>query len=308
MRVLTYDTGHGPGAALQLKTDTDLIDASALAGLAGLSRHVLRDAKDVLGLGQDAVIRLADSATQNEEQLREQGLVYPRDGVRLHAPVLNPEKLICVGLNYYDHAAEAGRDAPKEPMFFGKFANSLIGDGAAIVPPAITDQIDYEAELAVVIGKPGKNISAERALEHVAGVMPFNDVSARDLQLASPLWTGGKAIDTFGPAGPALVLLDEIADVQDLPVIGRVNGQVVQQSNTGSMIFPVAELVAYLSRVMTLVPGDIIATGTPAGVTCAHGPRTFLLPGDIVEVEIGGVGVLANPVSRPEGGSQEVED
>jgi 2-keto-4-pentenoate hydratase/2-oxohepta-3-ene-1,7-dioic acid hydratase in catechol pathway len=299
MRVLTYDAGNGPRAALQQEADADLIDAASLARLAGLGDHLLSDARAVLTLGRDALARLAEGVAEHAERLREDGRTHPQQGVRLLAPVTGPEKLICMGLNYHDHAAEAGREAPAEPMFFAKFANSLIGHGAAIVPPAVTTQVDYEAELAVVIGQPGRNIPADCALQHVAGVMPLNDVSARDLQMANPLWTGGKAIDTFAPAGPALVLLDEVADVQDLPVVARVNGQIVQNSSTASMIFPVAELVSYLSRVMTLVPGDIIATGTPAGVARAHGPMTFLRAGDVVEVEIGGIGLLSNPVGEP---------
>jgi 2-keto-4-pentenoate hydratase/2-oxohepta-3-ene-1,7-dioic acid hydratase in catechol pathway len=214
-------------------------------------------------------------------------------------PVLRPEKFICIGLNYHDHVLETGQSVPKEPMFFAKFANSLIGHDATITPPAVTSQVDYEAELAVVIGRRGHNISVEQALGYVAGVMPLNDVSARDLQMANPLWTGGKAIDTFAPAGPALVLLDEVSDVQDLPIKARVNGTVVQDSNTSQMIFSVAELVAYLSRIMTLIPGDLIATGTPAGVARSHGPMTFLQTGDSVEIDIEGIGLLRNPVGAP---------
>jgi acylpyruvate hydrolase len=181
-------------------------------------------------------------------------------------------------------------------MFFAKYPNSLVGPTDDIVPPPTTDQVDYEAELAVVIGKRGRNIEVEDALDHVAGAMAFNDVSARDLQLANNLWTGGKAIDTFGPCGPALVLRDDIDDLQALPVRTRVNGEVVQDGNTASMIFGVAETIAFLSKIMTLEPGDIIATGTPAGVGNSRTPKLFLRPGDVVEVEIEGIGTLRNPV------------
>jgi acylpyruvate hydrolase len=163
----------------------------------------------------------------------------------------------------------------------------------------VSEKIDYEAELAVVIGTRGRNIDAAHALEHVAGAMAFNDVSARDLQLANPLWTGGKAIDTFGPCGPALVLLDEIEDLQMLAVRTRVNGETVQDGTTASMIFPVAETIAFLSRIMTLEPGDIIATGTPAGVGNARRPQLFLHPGDTVETEIEGIGTLRNRIAEP---------
>jgi 2-keto-4-pentenoate hydratase/2-oxohepta-3-ene-1,7-dioic acid hydratase in catechol pathway len=181
-------------------------------------------------------------------------------------------------------------------MFFAKYANSLAGPTDTIVPPRDTAKVDYEAELAVVIGKPGRYIDAADALEHVAGAMALNDVSARDLQLANPLWTGGKAIDTFAPCGPALVTLEEIPDLQALSVQTRIGDTLLQDGTTAAMIFPVRELVAFLSRIMTLVPGDIIATGTPAGVAMAHKPPRFLQTGDVVEVSVGGFGTLRNPV------------
>ena len=166
-------------------------------------------------------------------------------------------------------------------------------------PPVATAQVDYEAELAVVIGRRGPQRRAAEALDHVAGAMAFNDVSARDLQLSNNLWTGGKAIDTFGPCGPALVLREDIEDFQSLALETRVNGETVQDGNTASMIFGVAETVAFLSRIMTLEPGDIIATGTPAGVGNSRDPKLFLHPGDIVEVEIEGIGTLRNRVAEP---------
>jgi 2-keto-4-pentenoate hydratase/2-oxohepta-3-ene-1,7-dioic acid hydratase in catechol pathway len=180
-------------------------------------------------------------------------------------------------------------------MWFAKFANSLTGSGADIVLPAAhAEYVDYEAELALVIGRHAKNVSAEDALSHIAGAMPFNDVSARDLQMQNPLWTSGKAIDTFAPCGPALVTLDEIDDLQALGLRTRVNGELLQQGTTANLIFGPAEVVAWLSRTMTLLPGDIIATGTPAGVGVAQG--RFLKDGDTVEVEIEGLGTLVNPV------------
>jgi 2-keto-4-pentenoate hydratase/2-oxohepta-3-ene-1,7-dioic acid hydratase in catechol pathway len=257
------------------------------------------DITSILHGGADLAARLSDLSGKHEDQLRARSAIHSVESVTLLPPVLKPEKLICIALNYYDHAEETGQTPPKEPMFFAKFANSLIGHDATITPPAVTSQVDYEAELSVVIGKRGNNIPVNQALSYVAGVMPLNDVSARDLQLANQLWTGGKAIDTFAPAGPALVLLDEINDVQALPIKTRVNGNVVQDSNTSKMIFPVAELVAYLSRIMTLIPGDIIATGTPAGVASAHGPMTFLQTGDSVEIDIDGIGLLRNPIGEP---------
>jgi acylpyruvate hydrolase len=183
-------------------------------------------------------------------------------------------------------------------MFFAKFANSLIGPNDEIVPPQTTEQVDYEAELAVVIGRSARNISEAQALDHVAGAMAFNDVSARDLQLANNLWTGGKAIDTFAPCGPALVTCDEIGDMQSLSVQARVNGDLVQYGNTRSMIFGIAEVIAFLSKIMTLRPGDIIATGTPAGVGNSRTPKLFLHSGDVVEVEVERIGTLSNRVAN----------
>jgi 2-keto-4-pentenoate hydratase/2-oxohepta-3-ene-1,7-dioic acid hydratase in catechol pathway len=213
--------------------------------------------------------------------------------------VPDPSKIVCLGLNYRDHAEESGLTPPSAPMFFAKFPNSLIGPGEPIVPPATTQKVDYEAELAVVIGRRGRDIAAADALDHVAGAMPFNDVSARDLQLANNLWTGGKAIDTFAPCGPGLVLREDAGDLSSLAVRTRVNGRTVQDGNTASMIFGIAETIAFLSEVMTLEPGDIIATGTPAGVGNAREPKLFLRPGDLVEIEIERIGTLRNRVVEP---------
>jgi acylpyruvate hydrolase len=215
--------------------------------------------------------------------------------VSLCAPVPDPQKIICIGLNYRDHAEETGQDIPAAPMWFAKFANSLCGSGEPVVLPAAhAEYVDYEAELALVIGRRTRNVAEEDALSCIAGAMPFNDVSARDLQLQNPLWTSGKAIDTFAPCGPALVTLDEAGDLGKLGLRARINGETLQQGSTSSMIFGPAELVAWLSRTMTLLPGDIIATGTPAGVGAAQG--RFLRDGDSVEVEIDGLGTLTSPI------------
>jgi len=217
------------------------------------------------------------------------------EDVRLLAPVPDPEKIICMGLNYRDHAQESGQEIPQAPMWFAKFANSLRGSGEEIVLPAAhPDYVDYEAELALVIGRTARNVSEQDALAHVAGAMPFNDVSARDLQIQNPLWTSGKAIDTFAPCGPALVTLEEIGDLGALALSTRIDGEVVQEGTTSNLIFGPAALVAWLSRTMTLIPGDIIATGTPAGVGAAKG--RFLADGETVEVEVEGLGTLSNRV------------
>lgn len=266
MRLVTYDTGNGAAAGVLL-------------------------GEEIAPAGPSVRELLAEGGEPEPSGSR-----IPRASVRVMAPVPDPQKIICLGLNYRDHAAEAGLEIPKSPLWFGKFANSLIGDGEPIVlPPAHAEHVDYEAELAVVIGRRAHRVSAERALEHVAGAMPFNDVSARDLQLQNPLWTSGKAIDTFAPCGPALVTLDEIDDLQDLRLHTRINGEIVQTGTTADMIFGVAETIAWLSRTITLLPGDIIATGTPAGIGGLKG--IFLHDGDTVAVEVDGLGAVTNPVS-----------
>jgi acylpyruvate hydrolase len=277
-----------------------IVQTQQVAELAGLGEAVgsnLDSMRSVLALSSAQLRSLEETATASAGELTKRGALCASDAIHLGPPVWDPQKIICLGLNYRDHAEEAGLRAPSAPMFFAKFANSLIGPTEAIVPPRSTAQVDYEAELAVVIGKPGRNIPAEQALDHIAGAMAFNDVSARDLQMANHLWTGGKAIDTFAPCGPALVTLDAIGDLQALRVETRVNGATVQDGNTASMIFGVAETVAFLSQIMTLQSGDIIATGTPAGVGNSRTPKLFLQLGDVVEVEIEGLGILRNPVA-----------
>ncbi len=280
MRLVSYHDSGGvrPGVLV----GEEIVPATALQAPADSVRGLL-GALDPAGL--------ADLGRRAEHAAERVSLA----DVRLAAPVHDPQKIICLGLNYRDHAAESGQEPPAAPLWFAKFDNSLIGSGEDIVLPAAhPDYVDYEAELAVVIGRPAHRVSAQDALEHVAGAMPFNDVSARDLQLQNPLWTSGKAIDTFAPCGPALVTLDEIPDLQDLAVRTRINGELLQEGTTREQIFGVAEAVAWLSRTITLLPGDIIATGTPAGVGASKG--RFLRPGDIVEVELDGLGTLSNPV------------
>ncbi|HTP07494.1 MAG TPA: fumarylacetoacetate hydrolase family protein [Anaerolineae bacterium] len=220
--------------------------------------------------------------------------------VHLGPPIPNPDKIICLGLNYRSHAEEAGFKVPTVPILFAKFRNALTGPHDPIVLPSVSDEIDYEGELAVVIGKPCKDVPVDDALTMVAGYMAFNDVSARDVQMRTSQWLSGKTLNTFAPCGPALVV-NEIGDPQALNLSTRVNGQTLQQSNTRMMIFSVAESIAYISRLMTLQPGDIIATGTPEGVGFKRTPAIFLKPGDVVEVEIDDIGCLRNPVLKAGG-------
>ena len=219
------------------------------------------------------------------------------EDARLHAPVPRPGKVICIGLNYEDHAEETGAPIPEKPIVFAKFANSVIGPGEPIVIPPITQQADYEAELAVVIGRAARNVPESEAMDYVFGYTNANDVSTRDIQLGEGgQWTRGKAIDTFCPLGPCLVTRDEVPDPQNLSIRCTLNGEVVQDGTTAKMIFPVSELVAFLSSGMTLEPGDVIITGTPPGVGMARDPQLWMKQGDEVTIEVEGLGALTNPV------------
>jgi 2-keto-4-pentenoate hydratase/2-oxohepta-3-ene-1,7-dioic acid hydratase in catechol pathway len=209
-----------------------------------------------------------------------------------------PGKIICVGLNYRDHAEETGAEAPTAPLLFAKWGNALIGDGDAIVLPPESEQVDYEAELGVVIGRTTRRVAERDALDAVRGYICVNDVSARDLQFGDGQWTRGKSPDTFCPVGPRLVPRQEIPDPQALAIRCRVNGRTLQDSSTANMIFSVAEIIAHISRTITLEPGDLIATGTPAGVGIARDPQVLLQDGDEVTVEIEGLGALTNPVHK----------
>jgi 2,4-didehydro-3-deoxy-L-rhamnonate hydrolase len=211
-------------------------------------------------------------------------------------PIDRPGKIICVGLNYRDHATESNLDLPTRPLLFAKWQTSLIGPGEEIVLPKISSQVDYEAELGVVIGRTTRGVSADDALDHVAGYICVNDVSARDVQMGDGQWTRGKSFDTFCPVGPALVPASEIPDPQDLRIQCQVNGETLQDSNTREMVFDVREQIVFISAAITLEPGDLIATGTPAGVGMARKPPIFLADGDEVTIEIEGVGSLANSV------------
>lgn len=220
----------------------------------------------------------------------------PLSDVRLTAPILNPQKLIGIGFNYRDHAEETKTEPSKEPLFFGMFASAITGPFDPIIKPNTTQMLDYEAELAVVVGKTARSVPLERAVEHVAGYTVFDDVSARNFQMSDSQWLRVKSQDSFAPMGPWLVTSDELADGRGLDIECRVNGEVRQKSNTKHLIFDVPYLISYLSSVMTLYPGDVIATGTPAGVGFARSPQVFLNEGDVVEVEIERIGALRNPV------------
>lgn len=218
------------------------------------------------------------------------------DEVDLLAPIPRPSKLICIGLNYRDHAIESNMAIPKIPTVFCKFATAIVGPGANVVLPKISTQPDYEAEFAFVIGKGGRHIKAADWQNHVIGYTIINDVSARDIQLATSQWVMGKTFDTFAPMGPYVTTADEIADPHNLGISLTLNGEKLQDSNTRELIFKLPELVEYLSSIMTLETGDVISTGTPAGVGFARKPPIYLKPGDQMVVRIDGLGELANPV------------
>lgn len=213
-------------------------------------------------------------------------------------PIDRPGKIVCVGLNYRDHAEEQGTELPTAPLLFAKWPNALIGPGEPIVIPRVSKQVDYEAELGVVIGERVRGVSKENALDSVRGYICLNDVSARDLQFSDGQWTRGKSADTFCPVGPKLVPAAEVPDPQGLGIRCVLNGEVMQDSTTANMIFSVAEIIAYASATMTFEPGDLIATGTPAGVGVFRDPPVLLKDRDEVTIEIDGVGSLTNPVQE----------
>jgi len=257
------------------------------------------EGSNVFPLGADIIGYLATGHREGD------GAPIPLDELRLRAPIPRPGKVICVGLNYRDHAEETGQAIPEEPVLFAKFANSVLGPDATIDVPPIVEQPDYEGELGVVIGRIATRVRTRDALDHVAGYTCVNDVSARDLQFRSSQWLLGKAIDAFLPVGPWLATPDEVGDPQTLGIRCLVNGEVMQDSSTKQMVFGVAELVAFISRTITLEPGDVIATGTPPGVGMARTPPRWLRDGDVVTVEIERIGALTNTVRlvAPRGGS-----
>jgi 2-keto-4-pentenoate hydratase/2-oxohepta-3-ene-1,7-dioic acid hydratase in catechol pathway len=282
MRLVTYRSDRGPRvAALRHETLIDLNQADA---------SLPSCPKALLALGPKGLQRAAQALVA--------GAPLASNAVSLLPAIPNPEKIIAVGLNYADHAHETNATPPPEPIFFNKFPTAVAADGQPIVLPGVSKEVDYEAELVVVIGVGGRNIARARAREHVAAYCCGNDVSARDWQLRKPggQWLLGKSFDTFAPLGPCLVTADEVPDPNNLKIQLRLNGRTMQDSSTSQFIFPVEELVSYVSRVCTLSPGDLIFTGTPPGVGFARKPPVFLQPGDSVEVEIEILGLLRNPV------------
>ncbi|MGA3038077.1 MAG: fumarylacetoacetate hydrolase family protein [Vulcanimicrobiaceae bacterium] len=254
---------------------------------------------DIAGDGDPSVKALLSGgkAALDAAAAREKSGKPVSGNVEIGPVIPDPDKIICIGLNYRKHAEETGQPLPTVPTMFPKYRNALIANGAQIVLPRNNpDNVDYENELTIIIGKRCKYVTESEALDYVAGYTIMNDVSARDLQMQTSQWGAGKAVDTFAPLGPALVPASEIGNPQKLAIKTRLNGKVVQDSNTSDMVFTCAQIVAFLSNFMTLEPGDVIATGTPEGVGFKRNPPLFLKDGDIIELEIEKLGILRNPV------------
>ncbi len=261
------------------------------ASIYPLARLGYSSAMAFLAAGEEAWKAAAAAAASAEVQE-----LVPLSGVQLLAPLPRPGKILCVGLNYRDHAIESAMELPKVPAVFTKFSNAIIGHGANVIIPKMTQQPDYEAEMAIVIGKTCKRAAAADWKEYVFGYTILNDVSARDVQLSTSQWSLGKSFDTFAPMGPSIVGKDEIADPHTLDIKLSIGGEVLQHSNTRELIFKAPDLISYLSSIVTLEPGDVISTGTPSGVGLGRTPKRWILPGETMTIEIEGIGTLANPV------------
>ncbi len=290
MKLLQFQGGDG--LALGVKTDNGVIDVAAAGEALGID--VPTSLIELIEVGQpaiDAIRGLVEAAPGADSAatwtLDEMGLQYG-------PAVADPGKIICVGLNYRRHAAETNMPIPETPVLFSKFGNSIAAYGDSVSLPPVAIQYDYEVELGVVIGKAARNVSQEDALGYVLGYVTSNDISVRDLQTRTSQWLLGKTLDNFLPVGPYLVTSDEVGDPQRLSIKTWVNGDLRQNSNTGDMIFSVAEIVSYISRYFTLEPGDIIVTGTPEGVAMGRADKPWLVPGDEVVVEVEKLGALKN--------------
>ncbi len=286
MILTTYQSGDG--IQLGIKTECGILDVAAAVAATGVDCPASADA--AFSQGTSALPALAELLSQADDA----GL-YLDEASLTYAPVVpNPGKILCIGLNYSKHAAESGMAPPEYPVLFSKFNNAIAAPNEDIPMQADWETVDYESELGVVIGKTARNVSEADALDCVFGYCNMNDLSERDLQMRSGQWLLGKSLDKFLPIGPYVVTTDEIPDPQNLSVKGWMNGELRQDSHTGDMIFSVAEVIAYASKVMTLSPGDIISTGTPEGVILGMDPRVWMQPGDEYVVEVEGLGKLSN--------------
>lgn len=288
MKFFAYTANGVQGLALE----TD----SGFKGLQATDAAYPGDLLSLISRGGDALVRAADALKGGQSVSPETATFLP--------PITRPEKIVCVGLNYRDHSAESGFEQPAYPTLFGRFNSSLIGHGAPILRPAVSEQLDYEGELVAVVGKRARNVSEAEALDCVAGYSIFNDASIRDYQFKSPQWTAGKNFDDTGAFGPYFVTADALPPgCKGLNLVTRLNGEIVQTAMIDDMVFSVAQIISICSQFMTLEPGDVIVTGTPSGVGLARKPQLWMKDGDVCEVEIDGLGILSNPIrnARVEG-------
>jgi 2-keto-4-pentenoate hydratase/2-oxohepta-3-ene-1,7-dioic acid hydratase in catechol pathway len=282
MKLVTFSTADGVKRPGSLIEEAGLVVDLTTAGYANTA--------DVIAAGYTSVL----NAQRTGKQEVYSG--YKLDEIQLHAPLANPPRVFAIGLNYHDHAAETNMPVPKTPVVFFKMTTAIVGPGEDIVLPRNSTQVDYEAEFAFVIGKGGYRIPASAWREYVYGFTIVNDVSARDVQMATSQWSMGKSFPTFCPMGPAIVTADEIADPHVLGISLTIDGEVMQNSNTRELVFKVPELVEYISSITPLLPGDVVSTGTPGGVGMGRTPQRWLKPGEIVTVKVDGLGELTNPV------------
>ena len=313
MRLVTFRKGSSRPRVGALVSDA-VLDLGALAADLARERNAVRKGRggfpktmhELIARGPDLLAEAREAFGHGETLLKRDGIAalterrlgVAADKARLEAPIPRPARnIFCLGRTYKEHAAERGAEAPPHPVYFTKAPETVVSPGAKVIHHAATSELDYEAELAVVIGTAGKDIPREQALAHVFGYTIVNDVTARDLQKRHQQWFHGKSLDTFCPMGPVLVTADEISDPQQLNVAMRINGETRQSSHTSKMIFPVDECISVLSQGFTILPGDVIATGTPEGVGAALGK--FLKVGDRMEAEVEKIGVLANRVAKP---------
>jgi 2-keto-4-pentenoate hydratase/2-oxohepta-3-ene-1,7-dioic acid hydratase in catechol pathway len=286
MRLVSFHAADG--VRLGVDTERGVVDVAEVAPDAPATM------RELIAAGPEALERVRSAVGSATDAV-------PIEELRLAPVVPDPEKIICVGLNYRKHAAEGGMPVPEQPIYFAKYRNSLAGAGEEVVLPAVTRKADYEVELVAVIGRTTRNVSTDAALDSVFGYATGNDLSARELQMRSSQWTYGKAIDGFAPLGPYLVTADDVPDPQGLRTRTWVNGDLRQDSNTRDMVFSVAELVSDLSQIMTLEPGDVIYTGTPEGVILGMADQVWLQAGDEVVCEVEGLGRLVTPLVAPRG-------
>lgn len=290
MKLVRFETAESIALGVYLEESGEVVELET-GGFLGAG-HLAHSMSGFLETGA-AGLELAKAASASGSKNRRR----PLNSIRLLAPVGDPGKIICVGQNYRDHCAEQNQPIPDSAIIFSKYSTALNDPDGVISLPKVTQKADYEAEFAFVIGKKGKNILESEAMHYVAGYMCANDISARDIQFADKQWVRGKTPDGFFPTGPYLVTKDEIEDPHNLAITLKLNGATMQSSNTSNLIFNVPFLIAYLSLTMTLLPGDIITTGTPGGVGVFRDPPIFLKSGDALEVTIKGLGALRNTVS-----------